>query len=402
MKSEDIKEILNRLGTEDVPAEAQQIAREMSRDFSETLMQPKRHMFREYIMKSQITKLAAAAVIILAIVLAINPWNESSYVLADTIKANHTVRYLHIKDIASEHENEPKEFWVECDGLGKIVNARMHMPQWASPDDGAKIIVWNQNKVQVYFKKKNLLFIASDKTFAERMLRIVESSDPRLAVERLYERQTQGKVEIEIDQPSDKAEPIIVTATYLPESPSPHRREVLLVDQATKLVIAAEYYQLRDGEYQFIGMQQYYDYNQTIDAEMFTLDEEVPADAMRIDQTIQEVGLAQGGLSDEEIAVEVVRQFFQALIAEDYAKAGKLLEGIPADKMQQMFGNIKFLRIISIGPASPHPNPATGGLVVPCTVEIEKDGRISEWKLDRLGVRQVFNQPGRWTIFGGI
>lgn len=402
MKSEDIKEILNKLGTEDVPAEAQQIAREMSRDFSETLMQPKRHMFREYIMKSQITKLAAAAVIILAIVLAINPWNESSYVLADTIKANHTVRYLHIKDIASEHENEPKEFWVECDGLGKIVNARMHMPQWASPDDGAKIIVWNQNKVQVYFKKKNLLFIASDKTFAERMLRIVESSDPRLAVERLYERQTQGKVEIEIDQPSDKAEPIIVTATYLPESPSPHRREVLLVDQATKLVIAAEYYQLRDGEYQFIGMQQYYDYNQTIDAEMFTLDEEVPADAMRIDQTIQEVGLAQGGLSDEEIAVEVVRQFFQALIAEDYAKAGKLLEGIPADKMQQMFGNIKFLRIISIGPASPHPNPATGGLVVPCTVEIEKDGRISEWKLDRLGVRQVFNQPGRWTIFGGI
>jgi hypothetical protein len=402
MKSNDIEEILNRLGTEGVPAEAQRIAREMSRDFSETLMQPKQHILREYIMKSQITKLAAAAVIILAVVLAINPWNESSYVLADTIKANHTVRYLHIKDIASEHENEPKEFWVECDGLGKIVNARMHMPQWASPDDGAKIIVWNQNKVQVYFKKKNLLFIALDKTFAERMLRIVESSDPRLAVERLYERQTQGKVEIDIDQPSDKAEPIIVTATYLPESSSPRRREVLLVDQATKLVIAAEYYQLRDGEYQFIGMQQYYDYNQTIDAEMFTLDEEVPADAMRIDQTIQEVGLAQGGLSDEEIAVEVVRQFFQALIAEDYAKAGKLLEGMPADKMQQMFGQTRFLRIISIGPAGPHPNPATGGLVVPCTVEIEKDGQISEWKLERLGVRQVFNQPGRWTIFGGI
>jgi len=402
MKQEDIEEVLNKLGTEDVPAEARKIAREMTRDFSETLMQPKRYILREYIMKSQITKLAAAAVIILAVVLAINPWNESDYVLADTVKANHTVRYLHIKDITSEHENEPKEFWVECDDLGKIVNARMHMPQWDAPDDGAKTIVWNQNKVQVYFKKKNLLFIAADKAFADRMLRIVERSDPRLAVERLYKRQTQGRVEIEIAQPSDKAKPIIVTATYLPESSSPHRREVLFVDQATKLVIAAEYYHLKDGEYQYIGVQQYYDYNQTIDAEMFTLDDEVPADATRIDQTIQEVGLAQGSLSDEEIAVEVARQFFQALIAEDYAKAGKLLEGMPADKMKQGFGRTRFLRIISIGPAGPHPNPKTGGLVVPCTVEIEKEGQISQWKLDRLGVRQVFNQPGRWTIFGGI
>jgi hypothetical protein len=355
------------------------------------------------IMKSPITKLAAAAVIIISMLVSINLLSiPTAYALTHTIKANHTVRYLHIKDISSEHEDEPKEFWVECDGQGKIVNARMHIPQWDSPDDGVKTIVWNQNKVQVYFKKKNLLFIAADKTTADRMLEVVVSCDPRLAVERLYEQQTAGKVKIEIDQPSDKSKPIVVTATYLPESPSPHRRMVLFVDQATKLVIATESYQLKDDEYEYTGMQEYYDYNQQIDAKMFTLDDEVPADAMRIDQTIQEVGLAQGNLSDEEIAVEVARQFFEALIAKDYAKAGKLLEGMPADKIQQGFGQTRFLRIISIGPAGPHPNPRTGGLVVPCTVEIEKDGQISEWKLECLGVRQVFNQPGRWTIFGGI
>ncbi|MHC4691426.1 MAG: hypothetical protein ACYS67_01705 [Planctomycetota bacterium] len=402
MKMDSIEEILNRLGAENVPADAGKIAREISRDFSETLMQSKRHILMEYIMKSQITKLAAAAVIIIAVVLAINLGNGSAYVLADTIEANHTVRYLHIKYFDYEHEEEPKEFWVECDELGQIVNARMHMPQWDSPQDGAKVIVWNQNKVQVYFKKKNLLFIAADKTVADRMLRIVEGHDPRLAVERLYERQTQGKVKIEIDEPSDKAKPIVVTATYLPEISSPHRREVLFVDQATKLVTAEEFYRLKDGEYEYISMQQYYNYNQPIEAKMFTLDDEVPADVTRIDQTIQEVGLAQGNLSDQEIAVEVARQFFQALIAADYAKAGKLLEGMPADKIKQGLGDRKFLRIISIGPPGPHPNPATGGLVVPCTIEIEKDGKMSQWKLERLGVRQVFNQPGRWTIFGGI
>jgi hypothetical protein len=334
--------------------------------------------------------------------LAITVRNESAYALTHTIKANHTVRYLHIKDISSEHEDEPKEFWVECDEQGQIVNARMHMPEWDAPKDGAKAIIWNKNKVQVYFKKKNLLFIAADKTAADRMLQIVLSCDPRLAVEHLYEQEAAGKVKIEIDEPSDKTKPIVVTATYLPEGPSPHRRRVLFVDQATKLVIASESYRLKNGEYKYTGVQEYYDYNQTIDAKMFTLDDEVPADVMLIDQTIQEVGLLQGDLSDEEIAVEVVRQFLEALISADYAKAGKLVEGIPADKMQEGFGHTKFVRIISIGPAGPHPNPKTGGLVVPCTVEIEKDGEISEWKLERLGVRQVFNQPGRWTIFGGI
>jgi hypothetical protein len=402
MKHEDIKKILNRLGTEDVPAEAQQIAREMSRDFSETLMQPKQHIFRKYIMKSQITKLAVAAVIILAVVLTINLWNESAYVIADTIKANHTVRYLHVKYFASEHENEPKKFWLEFDANGEVKNVRMDFPEWASGGDGPKVVVWKENKAQVWFRRKNGLLTVRDKSVADSMLKLAQECDPRLAVERLYEQQTQGIVKIEIEQPSDKAEPIVVTATYLPQSLSPRKRLVLFVDQATKLVTATEFYRLKDGRYEYIGMQEYYNYNQTIDAEMFTLDDEVPADVMRVDQTTQEVGLVQGNLSDEEVAVEVARQFFEALILKDYAKAGKLLEGIPADKMQQMFGNIKFLRIISIGPAGPHPNPATGGLVVPCTVEIEKDGQISEWKLERLGVRQVFNQPGRWTIFGGI
>jgi len=402
MKPDSIEEILNKLGEEDVPTEAQQIARKMSRDFSQTLMRPKRHILMEYIMKSQITKLAAAAMIILAVVLTINLWNESAYVLAQTIKANHTVRYLHIKDFASGHKDEPKQFWLEFDANGEVRNVRMDFPEWASGGDGPKVVVWKENKAQVWFRRKNSLLTVRDESVAKSMLKLAEECDPRLAVERLYAQQKQGKIKIEIDEPSNKAKPIVVTATYLSESSSPRRRLVLFVDQATKLVSATEFYRLKDDQYEYIGMQRYYNYNQPIDAGMFTLDDEVSADVMRVDQTIQDIGLAQGNLSDEEIAVEVARQFFQALIAADYAKAGKLLEGIPADKIKQGFGDRKFLRIISIGPAGPHPNPATGGLVVPCTIEIEKAGKKSLWKLERLGVRQVFNQPGRWTIFGGI
>jgi hypothetical protein len=355
------------------------------------------------IMKSPITRLATAAAIIVAAVLSINLLVETTpvaYALEQTITANHSVRYLHIKDFKAG-EDEPKEFWLEFFEDGQVKSVRMHMPAWGAPEDGAKVVVWKQNKAQVWLKRKNVLLTVRDKAVADRMLRFVEGSDPRLVVQNLCEQQAEGRVEIEIEEPSNKAEPIVVTATSPPKGSVPRRRRVLSVDQATRLVTAIKSYQSKDGEYQYMGLLEFHDYNQAIEAGMFVLDE-VPSDVMRIDQTTQEVGLAQGDLSDEEVVVEVARRFFTALIAGDYAGAGQLLEGMPADKMQQAFGDMKVIRIIAIGPAAPHPNPATKGLVVPCTVKIEKNGVISEWKLDRLGVRQVYNQPGRWTIFGGI
>ncbi|MHC4482505.1 MAG: anti-sigma factor family protein [Planctomycetota bacterium] len=355
------------------------------------------------IMKSKITKLAAAAAIIIVAGLLITFLGTSkpAYALPQTIEANHSVRYLHVKDFKAGAD-EPKEFWVECDEFGAVKCARLHIPEWESPEDGAKIAVWKENQADVWFKKKNFFGRFRDKLVADRMLKMVEECDPKLAVERLYEQQAQGKVAVDINEPHSRAELIVVTATYSPESTTPGRRLVLFVDQATKLVTAIESYHLRDGEYRYLGVQEYYDYNQPIDPEMFSLEDEIPADVTVIDQVAQEVGLAQGTLSDEEIAVEVARRFFEALIAQDYATAGKLLEGMPAEFLKKQFGSMRFLRIVSVGPAGPHPIPETQGLVVPCTVEVEKDGQTSEWKFERLGVRQVYGQPGRWTIFGGI
>ena len=174
---------------------------------------------------------------------------------------------------------------------------------------------------------------------------------------------------------------------------------VFKVDSETKLLQQLEKYRLKDGDYKLSGRIRYSDYNQPV-PDIFVLNP--PPDVIRVDQTTQEVGLAQDDFSDEEVVVEVARQFFEALIAEDYNKAGKLLQGIPGERIQQMLSDKKFLRIISIGSVAPHPNPRTQGLVVPCVVEIEKDGTISEWKLDQLGIREVYKQPGRWSIFGGI
>lgn len=407
MNRDNIEEILKTIGAEDVPADVHKIAQETSNNFSHSLerpTQPKQHLVWEYIMRSRIAKIAAAAVVITAVVLSIDAWDKltpAAYALGQTVEANHSIRSLHITDFKAG-QDEPKEFWLQFDEQGQIQSVRAYMPEWDSPSDGAKITIWQDGKAKVWFKKKNSLLTVREQRLAEQMLGLARQVDPKLAMERLYEQQQQGKVKVEIDEPSDSAQSIAVTAIYEPEGSRPGRRVVLLVDQATKLVSAMEVYLLKDGEYQQLGRTEFHDYNQAIDPRMFTLEDEIPSDVMRVDQTTQDVGMVQGNLSDEQVAVEVVRQFFTALIAEDYAAAGQLLEGIPADKMREMFGSLKVVRIISVGPAGPHPNPQTKGLVVPSTVEVRKNGQVSEWKLDRLGVRQVYNQPGRWTIFGGI
>ena len=364
------------------------------------------HTIRIKIMKSPITKLAAAAVIIVAVLLTINIWDKSiptAYALEHTIQASHSVRYLHIKSFKA-NENEPKEFWIEFYENGEVKNVRMHMPAWGSPEDGAKVTVWKENIAQVWFKKKKSLITMKDETVAAHILDFIKELDPKLVVERLYYgQQAQGEVEIEIDEPSNKAEPIVVTATCLPGSLRAGWRVVLFVDRATKLVTAIEFYKLKDGKYQYMDLIEYHDYNRPIEAEMFSLDDDdIPSDVMRIDQTTQKIGLVQGNLTDKEIAVKLVREFYEALIAKDYAKAGQLYSGVPADKMRERWEKLNVVRIISIGEPIPHPGPRVGGFQVPCKIEVERDGVKSIYEPYGPGVRPVHGQPDRWNIHGGV
>jgi hypothetical protein len=361
------------------------------------------------ILKSKPAKLAAAGAIIIAVVLPLTFLVKSAthaYALDQTIEANHSVRYIHIKHFDSEHEDEPFEFWVRCGESGQIDSARIRAPERSSPGNGVLVGVWRQNELQVWSKKRNTLFLCSYSTLADKLLDLLEKCDPSLAVQHLYKRQQRNEMKVEIDEPSDKAKPIVITATCLPESSTPDLRAIVFVDRVTKLVTCIEAYRLRNGIYEYECRQEYYDYNQPIPDEMFTLEDELPADVIVVDWLKQEVGLAQGQLSEDEVAVEVVRRFFEALIAKDYAEAGRLASGIPGDVFKKGFDSVQeqvnLLRILSIGPAAPHPELGTQARVVPCILEIEIDGEISHRKWDRIGVRQVPTQPGRWTMCDGL
>ena len=81
------------------------------------------------IMRSRISKLAAAAVIII-IVGIISYTNNSivptAYALRDTIDAYNTIRSLHIK-MSSTSFQGTSEIWLECDSYGYLIVAPMFL-----------------------------------------------------------------------------------------------------------------------------------------------------------------------------------------------------------------------------------------------------------------------------------
>ena len=408
-RAEDVKNLLENLNDTTGAEMDERVLVDVLRALAESektsaLTRPK---IGRMIMKSPITKIAAAAVIILGVVLSVTIWDKTTpkaYALEQTIQASHSVRYLHIKDFKKGMEG-PKEFWLEFDEQGSVKNIRAHMPEWESPSDGAKVTIWQEGKAKVWFKKKKTLITMKDTRFSGNMLKAVQLFDPKSAVPRFSELERLGLAKIEIKEPSKETEPITVTATYSPECKEfglLADRTVLFIDRTTKLVTNLESYSLTEGgEYELTDWTEFYDYNQQIDPAMFVLDN-LPSDVKQIDQTVQDIGLEQGNLSDEEIAVKVVREFYEAVIAKDYAKAGRIYGNITATRIEEMFKELKIVRIISIDEPKPHPTPRVGGFMVPCKLEIEKDGVKSTYEPYGPGVRAVCGQPNRWNTHGGV
>jgi outer membrane lipoprotein-sorting protein len=110
MNEERIEEILKNIGSEDVPADVHKIADQTARDFTKTLMQTrhsKRYVLWEYIMKSKITQLAAAAVIIIAVLIGVNQFFGGTVTFAQVIQPILNARTVVFDFIVGGEETGP-------------------------------------------------------------------------------------------------------------------------------------------------------------------------------------------------------------------------------------------------------------------------------------------------------
>ncbi|MFC1792909.1 hypothetical protein ACFL3Q_04910 [Planctomycetota bacterium] len=337
------------------------------------------------IMKNPITKLAAAAVILIAVAISVTILDKSvtpAYAIEQTIEANRGLWFIHLK-IEPSTKGHVDEMWVQFDDNRQLTHLRMNFPD--------KEVVWYEGRAEVWFKAKKHIAVLREKDMLARLRMSYESFDPKRIVEELYQTQGSENVQIVIQEPSVEGEPITITMT---KKGSPNVRAVFEVDPETKLLQQEERYKLEDGEYKFLGRTRYLDYNNPADSEIFVL--KPPADLIRRDQTTQDIGLAQGALSDEETAAKLVRQFVEAAIAQDYTKASKLIANVPAGWVEeQPYQGEQVVRLISLG--KPELNAKTGSLSVPCQVEVEKDGQTSVQSIV-FRVQQVQGRSGPWKI----
>jgi hypothetical protein len=409
MKSADnIRELIKRLRIRPDADADRKIHDDILRaleEWEQTRQTPIKHNIGRIIMKSQITKFAAAAAIltVAGLLIAFLGTSKPAYGLAQTIEANRGMRYLHTKRSKAPHEEPAKECWLAFDEAGRPKAVRI---QWAERFIGVEnIVVWTEAETKSWYMKHNCLHIFNDQIYTSRIHSMTENEDLRLMVEYLHRDEAKGQVEVEIDEPSGEGEPIVVTATYLPGSEKYGMRTVLFVDRATKLVTSMELYFLKEGEYKYYWVITYHDYNVPIDDEMFSMDDEIPPDAECIRTATDDIGLPQGNLSDDEIAVEVVRQYLEAVIAEDFVRACQMWDLTPSRspaEIQSRLGGARVVRIVSIGEPEPHPRPSKlfpKMKEVPFTVEFEKNG-TKQLSKKRAKVRPILGRRERWAVQG--
>jgi len=314
-----------------------------------------------------------------------------AYALEQTLEANLGLRSIHI--CVEPAGSGMGESWATFDENGNLLRAKMYFPK---TEDGEKEVVWQGDKAEVWFKTKGSVLVLRDKAASERIAKEARASDPKTIMEKLYEARSKGKVSIETQASTTEGVPIRLVVSF---TDSPEKREIYQIDPQTKLVEKLQKYHLVDGEYKLTGSIEFLEYNQEIPAATFALD--IPANVMRIDWTSQEVGLSKGDLTDDQIAVKAAREFFEALIAKDFGRAGQIYSGMPAKEMEELFGKIEFTRIVSVGDPTPHSDARTRFLQVPCVVEFRAGGN-THVKTFTPNIRPVEGQPDRWLIGGGI
>ena len=80
MNDKKIEDILRNLAQEHIPQDVQKITEETLRNFNETMLPQRQHILWEKIMRSSFIKLAAAAVIIIAVVAGLTYFEKTSSV----------------------------------------------------------------------------------------------------------------------------------------------------------------------------------------------------------------------------------------------------------------------------------------------------------------------------------
>ena len=193
-------------------------------------------------------------------------------------------------------------------------------------DRGDRVGIVSKERAEFWWKAKNVRVVSDNQKVIEKALdqctRMRALFDPKLAFEQLRADQEAGKVQVVTKEPAKEGEPITLTVTSKGE---PDRRHVYEVDPKSKLVERVIEYRGCGERWKQAWECDCLDYNQEIDAKVFQ--PEFPKDITTIDpfkMDLGKLGLAQGELTDDQIATKLAKEYFEALMAGDYQNLAQL------------------------------------------------------------------------------
>jgi hypothetical protein len=312
----DIKEILKAMGSENVPADVHKIAEEAAKDFVEK-EKPRHYALWENIMRSRITRLAAAAVIAAAVIFSVVLLDKSvapAYAVEQTINAMKEIRTVYMK--GEFYRQGEFECWMKFGGNPdepthmRLCQVGSNMCKVCSPQG---VFGLNKRTKAVHFAKRDERgrdWVIKFGSFFEDAVKQAQITDSIQIYSEVDPNNQERLIVIHIETVEREQEFLVDPDTKLPIRFSTVREDALM--EMTRKPLA-------------VRSLSYISYNEQPPEGIF----DIPADARIVEEEVDcmvdpDSGLIADGISREEACLEIVRQTAKALIELDIPKLKSL------------------------------------------------------------------------------
>jgi hypothetical protein len=352
---------------------------------------------RRFIMNRQIWKVAAAVVVaatVIGVIGILQNGGQTTYAFEQTVAAMQGKRFFHIQTFYDSPTWLKDEYWAEFDENGQVI--RLRQKEWLGQKYPEVEVIWeNQIKYQYELDDKRgepgILLISNKKHHVDE--EDLEEFDPETMIEKINRKVEDGQATVKVDDSRSRDGNYVLEVMTTDD---PYRR-VMLVDPETKFVLRWELYDEQDDEGNWIYNRgiEVLEYNKPLDPNIFQAN--FPANTIVVDQLSGDVGMAQGDLSNKDVAYEIVRRALDAWAAEDYETAGKLFGGTPKEFFMARAPD-KPVEDIVVGQPEWCPlEPNRPRYRIICSYIAEREDRLTTINISYC-VTTVAGQPGRWFV----
>jgi len=317
------------------------------------------------IMKSQITKLAVAAVIIIGVILGLSAILEkgatSAYAIEQTIEAMRNIVTVHF--FAKDWNNRGFETWIKVNPeTGENDYHYLNEPE------RGQISISTPEITYFYHPKENKVRIARGQALRSdiRFGRYIED-----ILDRVIEPEN-GEIQINKEHDPNTGKEVIILWAQ-----SPSNVMEAFIDPETKLPIRINFVKAVLGQ-AVKSIDEIY-YNEPLPEGLF--DFEIPEDA----QVIREqpplsvidnpnYGISAEDLTRDEARIKIIKEFWYDVINKDFESAHMLLPVASVKRLEKVFAEVA--ELISIGEPFEKPN-INFGILTPVRVRFSH-GKILE------------------------